>query len=222
MRQTGIRQTALVMLVLSGPALAAEPRVWEVPGALEAIDVPGRTVAGELPVSMHAVRSKHDAAFLQAHFLREFKEAGLWLGPQTQLTVHRQVTGLDVDTRIVYSVFLQTNRDKSTTAILTETFAGERAPQAELGFAPLMPGAKNVLLSTTEGAELVTFRVRASVKEVRAFYGETLGEACAAALELRARQAGEWAAVSLKKRGGDPPAPCSSRLPRNFAGPQSD
>ena len=212
MRQAGVRQTALVMvLATAAPALAAAPRVWEVPGALEAVDVPGRTVAGGMPVAMHAVRSKHDAAFLQLHVLKQFQAAGLWLGPQTQLTVHRQVTGLDVDARVVYSVFLQVNPDQSTTVIFTETFAGERAPEPPVKFAPLMPGSQKVTLSSTEGAELATYRVRATAREVLAFYGETLAKAGwrlegerwvrgAESLEVHARQKGDETAVALTHR----------------------
>ncbi|MBL8957964.1 MAG: hypothetical protein JNK82_44725 [Myxococcaceae bacterium] len=198
-------------LLASLPALAGAPRTWEVPGALEAVDVPGRTVAGGMPVAMHAVRSKHDAPFLQAHLLKQFQSAGLWLGPQTQLTVHRQVTGLDVDARVVHTVFLQTNPDKSTTVIFSETFAAERGPQGRVTFAPLLPGAQKVTLSSTEGVELATYRVRATEGEVHAFYGETLAKAGwvrdgarwtrgSRSLVVQARQRGDETAVGLTHR----------------------
>src|SRR4051812_16253982 len=173
MHAISIRQTALALSVLlAGVAHAAAPRVWDVPDVLEAVDVPGRTVTGGVPVTMHAVRSKQDAASLERWFRGEFERAGLWVGKTTQLTVHRQVTGLDVDTFVSYSVFLQENRDRSTTVILSETYLAEastgggEAPK----FAPVMPGAQSVVVAHTEGTELASYRVKAKPDAVRAFY----------------------------------------------------
>lgn len=178
MRTISIRQTALVVTLLAaGAGAAAEPRTWDVPDAFEAVDVPGRTVVGGVPVAMHAVRSRQDAVSLQRHFRAEFKRAGLWLGPMTQLTRHLQVTGLDVDTLVAYSVFLQSNPDRTTTVILSETFIGEQAAQGELTFAPVMPAARSVMVARTEGVLLGTYRVKASAAEVRGFYAETMRKA---------------------------------------------
>lgn len=197
-----LRQAALA-LSLGCSALAAEPRVWDVPGAIEAIDVPGRTVVGGVPVAMHAVRSKLDAPSLERSFRAQFEQAGLWLGPMTQLTRHRQVTGLDVDTLVSYSVFLQENPDKSTTVILSETFIGERQEPGGVKFAPVMPGATGVVTARTEGAELAAYRVKAKPAEVRAFYAETLAKAGWVTRDGRYQRGAELLEVQVKQKAAE-------------------
>ena len=214
MHEKSLRQTALALSVLlGGVAAAAEPRVFDVPDAVEAVDVPGRTVVGGVPVAMHAVRSRRDAASLQEHFRAEFRKAKLWMGPQTQLTVHRQVTGLDVDSLIAYSVFLQENRDRTTTVIISETFVGEQRAESGLSFAPQVPGARSVMVARTEGVELASYRTSMTADEVRAFYGETLGKAgwtpegagrfrrAGELLEVRVTAREAERVVSLSRRG---------------------
>jgi hypothetical protein len=201
MRALHLRQVAVGLAVLGSLAAAPAPRAWDVPDVIEAVEVPGRTVTGGVPVSMRAVRSKRDAESLQQWFRSQFAEAGLWLGPQTQLSVHRQVTGFDVDTLVAYSVFLQENRDKTTTVIMSETFMAEKTAPGEVKFAPLMPGATGVLSAHTEGTELAVYRVKAKPAEVKAFYGDTLAKAGWAARDGRFERGAELLDVQAKAKG---------------------
>ena len=158
-----------------------KPRVWDVPRPLEAIDVPGRTEAMGMPVSIHAVRSAESVEALEAHFRRRFQEAGLFLPPRQHvepISREVQVTGLDPDTFIAYTVFLQKNPDATTTVVLTEAFLGEQRRQApEDAFVPLMPGARGVFQSRTESTATVQYSVKASREDARSFHSRSLGGA---------------------------------------------
>ncbi|MFL5344457.1 MAG: hypothetical protein ACJ8AT_06675 [Hyalangium sp.] len=165
---------------------AAEPparptsRVWAVPKPLEVVDVPGRTEALGLPVSIHAVRSAEKVEALESHFRRQFQEAGLYLPPPghvVPLTSEAQVTGLDPDTYIAYTVFFQPNPDGTTTVILTEAFLAERNRGQKDAFAPVMPGARAVLQTHTEGSSVLQYSVKASREAVLKFHAQTLGSA---------------------------------------------
>jgi hypothetical protein len=192
MQHVSLRQSALVALVTLGAwgepasptasttaAAAARPtpRVWDVPRPIEAIDVPQRVEAGGMPVTMHAVRSKASAGELHRYFLEQFIAAGLFVSPKVQqLSAHPQVTGLDPQTRIAYTIFLQENPDRTTTAIFTETYTAEqKRPPTEGRFAPVMPGSTGLVVSRTEGAETLSYRAKATVEQARAFYAEVLG-----------------------------------------------
>ncbi len=164
---------ALVVLALLGQA----PHVWNVPEVIDVVDAPGRTEAGGVPVAMHAVRSKASAETLIKVLEEQFSRAGLYLPPANpQLSVHAQVTGLDVDRQIAYTAFLQRNADKTVTVIFTETFMKERKAQA-VPEAPVMPGATQVLTSKAETLSSVSYRVKATPEEVRRYYTEVMAAA---------------------------------------------
>jgi hypothetical protein len=164
----------------STPAARPVPKVWEVPRALEVIDVPGRTEALGMPVSIHAVRSKEKVDALERHFRRQFQQAGLFLPPPQHLAPisnEVQVTGLDPDTYIAYTVILQPNPDGTTTVLLTEAFLSERRRTEEPAFAPVMPGARAVLRTNTEGTSILQYSVKASPEEARRFHAQELTKA---------------------------------------------
>lgn len=177
-----MRVVALCLMVATS-ALAQQPpkvHVWDVPQALDAVDVPGRVEAGGLPVAIHAVRSKQTVDQLLQHFRTEFTKKGLFLPPPEHLTLRTtlsQVTGLDPDTFIAYTVFLQPNADGTTTALITETFLAERRAPGEVDFAPVMPGARGVIQSRTEGLRMVSYRAPATVEEAWAFHRAVFAEA---------------------------------------------
>lgn len=154
------------------------PFRWQIPQAIEAVDVPGRTMAMGMPVAIHAVRSKAKPDVLEHELTRQFLAAGLYFTPSRQMLPSSgmdQLTGLDPATYIAYTAFLQPNPDGTTTVLLTETFLAEqqhRAAQAE--FAPVMPGASDLMVSRTEGLQTAHYRVQATPAQVDTFYRESL------------------------------------------------
>lgn len=178
MRQVPLRP-ALIALVVASSALAQAPmRAWTVPQPIGEVEVTDRVQAAGVPVAMHALRSKARWDVVLEDLRRQFIAAGLYLPPARdvpQLSTAPQLTGFDPETKTAYTVFLQRNKDRTTTALFTEAALGEQAKaQPAVTFAPVMPGARAVLLSGTEGLKVASYRVKASVAEVTSFYEEAL------------------------------------------------
>ncbi|MGA9521099.1 MAG: hypothetical protein WBV82_06520 [Myxococcaceae bacterium] len=139
---------ATLPLMLVALALAASPLRWDVPQGL------------------------YD------HFHRAFVKAGLHVPPpEQQLKLDGQImlTAFDSATETSYSVILQPYASGNTLVILGEaSFAGRRIAPSQDTFAPLFPGAGQVVTSRLEGAELLSYAVRAQPHEVLTFYREVL------------------------------------------------
>src|SRR5581483_7933897 len=150
--------TPLLVLALSAaPADAGQaPRVlkFEVPHVIEQAAVPERLFAADFPVTVHAVRTSEPPESLVRFFDAEFNKAGLFRMPQQQLPEpmrSQSLTGLDTRTLISYTVIFQPNPDRTTTAIISETYMAERAPRAGAPeIAALFPGASQVIRSSSE------------------------------------------------------------------------
>ena len=61
--------------------------------------------------------------------------------------------------------------------IITEAFLDQRLASKPPGYAPLMPGARQVLQTHTESTDLLLYVASATPAEVERFYQETLGKA---------------------------------------------
>ncbi|MBX7101347.1 MAG: hypothetical protein K1X89_26755 [Myxococcaceae bacterium] len=180
MRQVTLRRAliALTLALATGARAQAPMRAWTVPQPIGEVEVTDRVQAAGVPVAMHALRSRARWDVVLADLRRQFLAAGLYLPPARdvpQLSTAPQLTGFDPDTKTAYTVFLQKNKDRTTTALFTEASLAE-PPRAEpaVTFAPVMPGAHAVLLSGTEGLKVASYRVKASLAEVTSFYDEAL------------------------------------------------
>ncbi len=157
--------------------MAAAPH-WEVPKTVSEIPVPAEMQTHGVPNRIHVVLSSMGASELYEHFSRAFVKAGLHVPPaeqQLRLEGQYMLTAFDPQTETSYSVVLQPYPSGNTLVIQGEAhFAGrEIAPESDL-FAPLFPGAKRVVRASFEGAETVSYSVRARPDEVLAFYTEVL------------------------------------------------
>jgi hypothetical protein len=171
---------ACVALVIA-PALArADEFKWDIPDVVADVDVPGVMLATGIPVKMHAVVSKRHYQDVAAYVVKSFEKQGLYIAPpshQPQVTREPQLTGLDPQRKISYTVILQPNKDGTTTVILGEANLGKVQNPDGPDFAPLYPGAKNVLRTDVEAMKTVIYDVGAPRAEVEAFYQESLKRA---------------------------------------------
>lgn len=172
---------ALLAVLLAGSPDGGPTRVsaklkFDVPGALEEVDVPGMLKVSGMPLKMRAVRSKLSVPALTEHFIVTFEAEGFFLPRPEQLSAPGpHVTGYDVNKHIAYTALFQPNSDGSVTVILSEAYVhARRAPEP---FAPVFPGASSALDSQTEGAKSLHYTTAAPPKEVEAFYREVLGKA---------------------------------------------
>ncbi len=153
-------------------------RQFDVPGAIAEVEIPGRMEALGTPVRVRAVKSTEPLPTLMSHFLREFRRAGLFIPPRESLSGPPRsgfLVGYDVRTRIGYTVFFQQNDDGTITVIQGEGHVGERTlAKQPTDFAPLFPGAHDVLRSEIEGSRTISYVSDESAAEVAAFYEAVL------------------------------------------------
>ena len=171
---------ALPLLLLALPAAAqrAQPAfAWPQPRLLGVVEVPGTLNALGIPVRVRVLTLEGDPADLWPVYAEAFRRAGLFIPPrprQVHLPWAPMLTALDVRRRISYSVSLHPNPDgTTTTAVLGEANLASRGDAAQ-PFAPTFPGAEGLFTSLQEGARMMSYRAKATVAEVDAFYADTL------------------------------------------------
>lgn len=150
---------------------------WDVPEVLEDVPVGRAPSSNGRPMRLRAVRSRWGAEKLLKKLAEDFLRAGLYIPPphdQPQNQPLPYVAAIDGRRMISYSAFFQVNRDGTTTLILGEVDLEARV--AATPAAPVFPGAVEVVSSDVEAMRSVTFRAKASPKEVQAFYREVLGK----------------------------------------------
>lgn len=160
---------------------------WQVPDLESYVDVPAVQMVNGLPVRFSAAVSKHDVPFLLDYYAKEFVRAGLFIPPPDdfkRLGLGEEffmLAGLDTDNLISYTVMFQPISANQTTVIMGQGYLQEWLKRKKnpdpVDFAPLMPTAKMVVRSHSEGMELVTYATDASPKDVMGFYKETLPKA---------------------------------------------
>lgn len=168
-----------------GPLAPAAPAVlkplrWDVPGLIAWVDTDGPMVANGVPLLIQLARSSWSVDELSLHFVRFFEKAELFVAPlakQVALTREPQLTALDPTQMLSYTVILQANPDKTTSVILGTANVGAWKPASQsqlLGWAPLMPGAANLLRTDAEGQSSAAYDVDSTPDKVQAFYLEKL------------------------------------------------
>lgn len=175
----GMKWTWLAVVALLGASEAAAQRLpfsWDVPKVVGVVDVPGEMKADGVPVKIRAVRSSEKPQVILQHLVDRFEEWGFYIPPiETQAQPFRepQITALDYEHLISYTAIFQPNPDGSTTVFMGEANLSQ-PPVKPNAFAPLYPGAKDVLHTDVEAARSLTYTVAAKPEEVRAFYRKEL------------------------------------------------
>ncbi len=165
----------LVLAVLCGAGAASAQRptfTWDVPRVLESVDVPGVMRADGIPVKLRSVKSAEKPQVILQHLVSSFEAAGFYIPPdkhRTQWLAEPQLTALDTQRLISYTFFLQPNADGTTTVLLGEAnLSLSRREQA--AFAPVFPGAADLMQSDMEGARMLSYTVAADPAKVADFY----------------------------------------------------
>lgn len=171
--------TLLLALLLGASAAAAKPRrfLWPAMDAIEEVRVSEIVQADGTPVAMKILRVRERPKDLLQRYATAFEKGGLYLMPgkdQPQVSKVPMLTALDPVRRITYSVFFQANKDGTTTLILGEANFALRSKTRPGDFAPLVPGAENVLRTEQESGQVLSFRVKATEAEVQTFYRDML------------------------------------------------
>ncbi len=203
------------------------PFRWDVPGLIAWVDSPGVQISDGVPLTLQVARSKLSVEVLLQHFADSFQKAGLFIPPgreQLRAFQEPQLTALDPERLVAYTVIFQANPDDTVTLILGTSDLRHYKPAgaAALGWAPLPPGAEQLMHTQMEGAQSAAFTVSSSKEQVLAFYRDAMkragfeeeepgvfrrgGEVISLYLQLQEGQL----AVSITRRlgaEGGPPSP---------------
>ncbi|WP_224240129.1 hypothetical protein [Hyalangium gracile] len=216
----------LALVALLGASEAAAQRMpftWDVPKVVGVVDVPGVMMADGIPVKIRAVRSKEKPEVILQHIVDRFEDWGFYIPPiETQAQPFRepQITALDLERLISYTAIFQPGPDGTTTVFLGEANLSQ-PPQKSSPFAPVHPGAKDVLHTDTESARTLTYAVAAKPEEVQAFYRKELTKQGYTETEpnlyrkdsdelqvlVRAAKAGQSSVVVMRRAALDIPPP---------------
>lgn len=165
-----------IALLFAAAVAEAQPAPrFAVPGAVRSLPAHGKDLARGVPVQLHAVLSSWKLQPLLQHYADTFLAAGLYLPPvatQPKYLREPQLTALDVERNVSYTVIFQPHGDGTTTVIYGEAALAERGPP-DVGL-PVFPGARGVIQTRGEGGRLVSYVARASAAEVSDFYRATL------------------------------------------------
>jgi hypothetical protein len=173
------RGLALVALLSASEASAQRlPFTWDVPKVVGVVDVPGVMMADGVPVRIHAVRSSEKPQVLLQHVVDRFEAWGFFIPPiegQAQPFREPQITALDMERLVSYTAIFQPNPDGTTTVLLGEADLSQ-PPARPSPFAPVFPGAQELIHSDVEAARSLTYSVSAKLPEVEAFYRKELAK----------------------------------------------
>jgi hypothetical protein len=152
------------------------PFFWPKPLVVEEIDIPSVMKADGVPVRLHLIRSKLSVQELLDTFATAFAQAGFYVAKvQKRRVAEPHVTGLDWVGLISYSAILSPNSDGTTTCMLGEASLGaKKTAEGAPPFAPVFPGAQQVVRVDQEGARVMTYVAQTGLDEVRRFYREAL------------------------------------------------
>ncbi|HLL52465.1 MAG TPA: hypothetical protein VK447_02905 [Myxococcaceae bacterium] len=160
----------------------ASPRprfTWPNPAMLQQVEVPGIVRALGVPMKLRLIKVKRGAGEMVDTFLAAFRESGLYVPPRRHIrrfTRELTLVALDTERLIAYTVVFQPNADGTTSLLLGESNLSKMTTAGGEGLVPVFPGAKGVLRTDQEGAQVVVYSAKAKPEEVQAFYREVLGK----------------------------------------------
>lgn len=169
------------LLALSGHALAEDPHwLYTPPRAVMSVNVPEELESLGVPLRIEAIKSEAPITELTDYYYKAFIKAGLWVPPldrQFMIEGGISLTALDPDQKVSYTVIFQPNRDDSVTLIVgVADLFRQKDPQQAKTDVPLLPGARGVVVSRSESGETISYRVKATEEQVRAYYRQALGQ----------------------------------------------
>jgi hypothetical protein len=203
------------------------PFRWDVPGLIAWVESPGMQISDGVPLNLQMARSKLSVETLLQHFADAFQKAGFFIPPgeeQVRAFQEPQLTALDPEKLIAYTVIFQENPDDTVTLILGTSSLSQYKPGNAMAllWAPLPPGAKQLMNTQMEAGQSAAFTVASSKEQVMAFYSDAMKGAGfeqeepgvfrrgGEVITIYTQQQGDELAVSLTRRMGaemGPPKP---------------
>jgi len=170
-----VRAAALALALFAGVALAEDP-FEGLPQVVSSVPMSSPVDASGIAVEARAVRTRlaPDDAF--RWLLKRFTHVGLYVPPeasQPQLHGAPQLTGYDPAARRSYTAIFLKNADRTTTLLLG-TADLSKPPRPNTAELPVMPGARGVVTTRSEGGQVVSYAVGEGREKVEAFHAGAL------------------------------------------------
>ncbi|MBX7102241.1 MAG: hypothetical protein K1X89_31280 [Myxococcaceae bacterium] len=170
-------KAALACALLAAASASGQvPFDWAVPGQTSWVDVTETPGPRGEAMALASATSRLLPVALWEHYLERFTAAGFYVPPpeaQLQVAGALQLTGLDVEREVSYTVLLRALPARRGTRLLLSATSVGPVRRTSPG-APLVPGASSVLTTRLEGAEVVSYAVAQPPDEVRSFYVQVL------------------------------------------------
>lgn len=162
---------ALLVALSSAPGFT-----FHVPKLVDTLDVPGETWAAGTPVSLRIYRSREKPENILRDFVQAARQQNLFIPPpsaQSQDLFASQLTALDPEAMLSYTLILQPEPDDTVGVILAVADLGRKQQQPTEHTFPTPPGASAPLVARMEGHEVVSFDVPQQLDAV-SFYRSVL------------------------------------------------
>ena len=167
----------------AAPGAAERPEpprfAWPRFRVVEHVEASEIVEASGVPVALRVVRVEEQPPEVVQRLADAFREGGLYVPPgreQPQFASGAaMLTAVDARRRITYTAILQGDKQGTTLYLGEANHMLRKEPVAAGDFAPLPPGARDVLRVGGEGTRTLTFHVPLSASEVDAYYAQALG-----------------------------------------------
>lgn len=156
-----------------GSANAADLFSQAVPGAVAPASAPSITELDGVKVKMSTAVSTKSVGDLKAHYRGVFEQMGLYLDDEVNdiaLKDTDQITALDTERLISWTVLLKPSKQGAVTVLLTSSELSRKPGPTAPPFAPLMPNAVDLVQSNLETMDAFTYAVPATPLEIKDFY----------------------------------------------------
>jgi hypothetical protein len=147
--------------------------VSRVPGVAAPGTASQRTTIGAIPVIQRSVVSSARVEDLKAYFKDAFEKAGMHLAPIAEKfkpQVGEQVSGLDTENMISYTVFFQPSGKYTTVVIGAADLGHPKASKGNEAIGPVYPGATKLTSYNLEQVRGMTYICSGTPAEIKAFY----------------------------------------------------
>lgn len=146
----------------------------QVPGRVTPATAAVKTSVQSIPVVQRSVTSTMKPLDLRNHFLGVFKKQGLYLAPEAEKMkpeTGEQVTGLDTENLISYTVWIQPSGSYSTVVIAGADIAKPGpVTQGTDAIGPVFPNAWNLTSYRMEAVQGMTYACHGTPAEIKRFY----------------------------------------------------
>lgn len=152
--------------------------IAQVPGRVTPPTAASKTTVQSIPVVQRNVTTTMKPLDVKKHFLGVFKQRGLYVAPEGEKMkpeTGEQITGLDTENLVSYTVWIQPSGSQSTVVIAgAEVARPGPVTQGTDAVGPVFPNGWNLTSYRMEAVQGMTYSCQGTPAEIKRFYREEL------------------------------------------------